>query len=186
MKLVIIVGPPAVGKMTVGQELAKLTDLRLFHNHMSIELVHHFFDFGTPSFSKLVDAIRFGIFEEVAKSELEGLIFTLVWAFDYKEDEIYVDRIINVFKAADAQVCLVELSTSLAVRLDRNKDDHRLAHKASKRDTDRSEKVLLQDEKQYRMNSAENEFPDKEILKIDNTDLPAAMVAQKIKDHFSL
>lgn len=31
--LVIILGPHAVGKMTVGQELAKITDLRLFHNH---------------------------------------------------------------------------------------------------------------------------------------------------------
>jgi len=29
--LVIILGPHAVGKMTVGQELAKITDLRLFH-----------------------------------------------------------------------------------------------------------------------------------------------------------
>ncbi len=186
MKLVIIIGPPAVGKMTVGQELVKLTDLRLFHNHMSIELVHQFFDFGTPSFSKLVDTIRFGVFEEVAKSQLEGLIFTLVWAFDYKEDEAYVDRIIDIFKAVDAQICLVELSASLAVRLDRNKEEHRLQHKASKRDTAQSEKVLLHNEKQYRMNSKENEFPEKSILKIDNTDLSAAVVAQKIKDHFLL
>ena len=37
--LVIIIGPHAVGKMTVGQELARITDLRLFHNHMSIELI---------------------------------------------------------------------------------------------------------------------------------------------------
>ena len=34
--LVIILGPHAVGKMTVGQKLAEITDLRLFHNHMSI------------------------------------------------------------------------------------------------------------------------------------------------------
>ena len=39
MKLVIIIGPPAVGKMTIGQALEKITDLKLFHNHMSIELV---------------------------------------------------------------------------------------------------------------------------------------------------
>ena len=38
MKLVWLIGPHAVGKMTVGQELAKMTDLNLFHNHMSIEL----------------------------------------------------------------------------------------------------------------------------------------------------
>ena len=37
MKFVFIIGSQAVGKMTVGQELMKITDLRLFHNHMTIE-----------------------------------------------------------------------------------------------------------------------------------------------------
>lgn len=39
MKLVIITGPHAVGKMTVGQELERLTGLKLFHNHMTIDIV---------------------------------------------------------------------------------------------------------------------------------------------------
>ncbi len=50
MKLVIIFGPPAVGKMTVGYELAKLTGLKVFHNHMTIEIALNFFDFGQPEF----------------------------------------------------------------------------------------------------------------------------------------
>ena len=37
MKLVFLFGDAAVGKMTVGQELTKITDLKLFHNHMSID-----------------------------------------------------------------------------------------------------------------------------------------------------
>lgn len=44
MKFILIFGPQAVGKMTVGQELAKLTDLKIFHNHMTIDLVSPFFD----------------------------------------------------------------------------------------------------------------------------------------------
>ena len=39
MKLVLIIGAGAVGKMSVGQELMKITNLRLFHNHMMIEPV---------------------------------------------------------------------------------------------------------------------------------------------------
>ncbi|WAG71084.1 MULTISPECIES: hypothetical protein [unclassified Clostridium] len=39
MKLVFLIGDTAVGKMTVGQELAKITDFRLFHNHIIIEPV---------------------------------------------------------------------------------------------------------------------------------------------------
>ena len=43
MKLLFLIGNGAVGKMTVGQELMKLTGLRLFHNHMTIEPVIEIF-----------------------------------------------------------------------------------------------------------------------------------------------
>lgn len=33
MKLLLLFGNSAVGKMTVGQELARITPFRLFHNH---------------------------------------------------------------------------------------------------------------------------------------------------------
>jgi hypothetical protein len=40
--LLFVVGPPAVGKMSVGQAIAERTGLRLFHNHISIELAPSF------------------------------------------------------------------------------------------------------------------------------------------------
>ena len=43
-KLVMIVGPQAVGKMTVGQELAKITDLKFMHNHETIDVLTNIFD----------------------------------------------------------------------------------------------------------------------------------------------
>ena len=85
--LVFIVGPPAVGKMTVGHELAGRTGLKLFHNHHSIDLALRFFPFGTPPFHRLVGEFRRRIFEEVAASDLSGLIFTYVWAFDHASDD---------------------------------------------------------------------------------------------------
>ena len=78
MDLIIIFGPPASGKMTVGQELRKLTGYKLFYNHMSLELVNQFFDFGTSNFNNLDRKIRFEIFKEIAKSKITGLIFTIV------------------------------------------------------------------------------------------------------------
>ena len=68
LKFVTIIGPQAVGKMTVGQELAKITGLKLFHNHMTIELVAPFFDYGSPEGKKLVNSFRMQLFEEMAKS----------------------------------------------------------------------------------------------------------------------
>ncbi|MFG2926930.1 hypothetical protein ACGFYA_36260, partial [Streptomyces sp. NPDC048305] len=85
--LLYIVGPPAVGKATVGHEIATLTGLRLFHNHMAIEPVLRFFDFGSPAFVRLVSGFRQSLIEEVAASDLPGLIFTYVWAFDQPDDQ---------------------------------------------------------------------------------------------------
>jgi len=184
--LVIICGPPASGKMTVGQALQKKTDYKLFYNHLSLELVNQFFDWSTPNFRSLDKTIRFSIFEQVAKSDLNGLIFTMVWAFNDKDDEEYIDEIVKVFEARNPKVCFVELNCDLEERLKRNKHENRLKHKPSKRNLEFSEKELLSTEKTYRMNTNEGEFPDKAIFKIENTNLSAEEVAERIADHYNL
>ena len=83
MKLLILVGSGAVGKMTVGQSIMRKTALRLFHNHMMIEPVIEIF--GEYNHS-VVAKLRRTIFEEFLKTEREGLIFTYMWAFDCPED----------------------------------------------------------------------------------------------------
>lgn len=45
MKFILIFGPQAVGKMTVGHELEKITSMKLFHNHQTIELLYPYFGF---------------------------------------------------------------------------------------------------------------------------------------------
>ena len=63
-KIVFIEGPQAVGKMTVGHELEKMKQLKLFHNHLTIELVQPFFDYGTLAGNCLVKLFRREMFEE--------------------------------------------------------------------------------------------------------------------------
>ena len=46
--LVMMFGPPAVGKMAVGRELSTLTGYPLFHNHMSIEPILDVFPWAHP------------------------------------------------------------------------------------------------------------------------------------------
>ena len=110
--LVFLVGPPAVGKMAVGHELAALTGLRLFHNHHTIELVLRFFPFGSPPFQRLVGEFRRRVFEEVAESDLPGLIFTYVWAFDDPGDEAAVDGWADIFRKRGGRVVFAELEAS--------------------------------------------------------------------------
>ena len=188
MKLVILFGPPAVGKMTVGQELARATGLKLLHNHMTIDLVLNFFAYGTKEFSRLNSLFRNEIFKAVAASELPGLIFTYVWALDDPRDKAYVDHIASAFSDRGATVYYVELQADLQVRLQRNKGTTRLEQKPSKRDVATSEAMLLRHDKENELNTSERRpfFHSDNYLKVDNTKLAAAEVAAIIKEKFGL
>ena len=45
-KLIIIFGAQASGKMTVGEHLSEIAGLKLFHNHIVIEIANHFYGFS--------------------------------------------------------------------------------------------------------------------------------------------
>lgn len=186
MKLIIIFGPHAVGKMTVGHELERTTGLKLFHNHMTIELVSPFFSYGSEAGKRLVNLFRKEIFEEVAKSDLEGLIFTYVWAFDQKSDWDYIDNLCEIFESKGGTVYFVELETDINTRIDRNKHPHRLSHKPTKRNLERSEKDLNDSMKKYRLNSKIGEIQKENYLRIDNTSLSPEETAKNIKEKFNL
>lgn len=185
--LVIITGPHAVGKMTVGQELAKITDLRLFHNHMSIELSLKLFDFGTPGFRALNETIRKTVFEQFAAGDLPGLIFTYMMDFDEPGEFAYLNEIIELFSSHGAVCHVVELCADFEERLARNKSENRLAQKESKRNVERSEAEMRHTQATHRLNSREGEIlPFKSYLKIDNTNLAPDEVAKMIKEHFGI
>lgn len=181
MKLVIIIGSGAVGKMTVGQELMKITDLRLFHNHMSIEPVLEIF--GERN-NAVVNDFRESVFRNFAKSDKYGLIFTYIWAFDCKEDWDYIYHLQEIFYNAD--IYYVELVAPMEVRLQRNITENRLKNKASKRDTNFSRERIIVDEKKYRVVSNEGEIPFDNYMRIDNTNLEPNVVAKMIKEKFNL
>lgn len=186
MKLVIIFGPQAVGKMTVGHELEKITGLKLFHNHMTIELVSPFFSYSTETGKRLVTLFREEIFKEVAHSDLEGLIFTYLWNFDDKGDQAYIENVAKIFKDKGSEVYYVELEADTEERIRRNKTEHRLAHKPTKRNIEWSESQLRKSVLNHRMNSIDGEIKEKNYLRIDNTKIDAPKVAQIIKEKFNL
>jgi hypothetical protein len=95
--LVIILGPPAVGKMAVGLELERLTGFRLFHNHMTVDPVVRLFPFESAAYRRLVTEFRRRIFEEFAATDAKGLIFTFVWALDDPRDCEFVETTMKVF-----------------------------------------------------------------------------------------
>lgn len=183
MKFIIIFGPPAVGKMTVGHELAKRTGFKLFHNHMTIDLVLSLFDWGMPQM-ELVSEFRIRMFEEFADSGLPGLIFTYVWALDHDSDKKYIDGICDIFTKKNAEIYFVELCADLSERLIRNESAFRLENKPSKRDVHASREKMLEHEQEYKMNTDNDFFYTDNYIKIDNTHLSPEEVAVIIIDEF--
>lgn len=183
MKLVWLVGSQAVGKMTVGQELMKMTDLRLFHNHMTIEPVLEIF--GTWH-GRAIERMRDVIFEEFAASDAYGLMFTYVMAFDAPEDWAYVNKVNDIFRARNAQIYFVELVADRDARLERNGTENRLRQKPSKRDVELSRRRILRTEETYRCESLPGEVPYENYLRIDNTYLSPGETAKIIKETFHL
>ncbi len=183
MKLVFLIGDSAVGKMTVGQELMKRTGLRLFHNHMTIELVLEIFGEYDGS---VISKLREVVFQEFAVSDNEGLIFTYMWAFDQQSDWNYVEHVSDIFRRQGADIYYVELVAAQEIRLQRNRSENRLKNKVSKRDIQVSEERLLQADEKHRLISEENEIPYDNYLKIDTSDLSAEKTAEKIRRYFQL
>lgn len=182
MKLVMIFGDAAVGKMTVGQELMKMTNLRLFHNHMTIEMVIDVFGYYDAN---VVAKLREVMFESFAESQNEGLIFTYMWAFDQQSDWDYVNHVSEIFKKQGAELYYVELIAPLEIRLVRNATENRLKHKPSKRDLEASNQRVMHASTNYRIVSRDGEIPFENYIKIDNSYLSPKACAKMIAKHFN-
>lgn len=183
MKLVVIIGAGAVGKMTVGQELAKITELRLFHNHMAIEPVLELFGYFDGA---TVAEIRESIFRHFAASDNYGMIFTYMWAFDQQQDRDYIEHVKSIFAPYGTEFYCVELIAPQQIRLARNATENRTKNKPSKADIEFSSKRIIHEDANYRLVSREGEIPFENYLRLDNSALSAEEAARIIKESFAL
>lgn len=186
MKLVFIVGDAAVGKMTVGKELADQTGLRLFHNHVTIEPVLEVFGYRHRN---AVQRTRKVFFEEFAQTDLPGLIFTMMMDFDkLKVESEYLDSIVSIFNKYNeiVDVYFVELDASQETRLERNGTDYRLSQKPSKRDVEISNQRLIEDDKEGRFISKDGEVEYSNFLRIINDNLTVEEQVKLIREKFKL
>jgi hypothetical protein len=151
MRLLLIIGPPAVGKMTVGREIARRSGFRLFHNHHTIEPLVEVFGHGTAPFDVLNAEFRRRVIEEAAKHEVD-LIFTFVWQLEDPADTHEVERLVDPFTSAGGEIAVVELYADLETRLARNRGEDRIAAKPTKQDVEWSDANVRELEK-YRLNT---------------------------------
>lgn len=106
MKLLFIYGPAAVGKLTIGRELAKLTGFRLFHNHLTVDAVMAVFDFGSEPFIKLREQIWLSVFKEASLQDV-SLIFT--FSPEQTVRKSFIQDTLDVVESSGGSVLFIEL-----------------------------------------------------------------------------
>lgn len=175
MKLLIIYGSPAVGKLTVAQEIAKQTGFKVFHNHLTIDVVKPVFEFGSEPFWKLVHQFRIETIEEAARQNVD-LIFTFCYAKD--SDDEYVQTIINAVEQNGGEVCFIFLTAEKSEIEKRILSESRQSYSKMK-----SIEGLHNMWETYELFSP---VPFRESLSIDNTDVSPEETAKQIIEHFKL
>lgn len=107
MKLIFLHGMPGVGKLTVARELARITGYKLFHNHLTVDLVGSVFEFGSPSFVELREKIWLDVFCRAAEEGIPGLIFT--FAFEQTVTAGFIKKVVDEMEARGAEILFVKL-----------------------------------------------------------------------------
>ncbi|MEK6282429.1 MAG: AAA family ATPase [Acidobacteriota bacterium] len=110
MKLIFLHGMPGVGKLTVARELARLTGYKLFHNHLTVDLLGSVFEFGTAPFIELREKIWLNVFSEAAGNSIAGIIFT--FAFEPTVRESFTENVRSVVESRGGEVVFVKLICS--------------------------------------------------------------------------
>ena len=171
MKLVFLHGAPAVGKLTVARELAALTDFRLFHNHLTVDLASSLFSFGSEPFILLREQIWLAAFAQAARNNV-SLIFTFNPERTVREK--FIRDTIDLVEAAGGKVVFVELTCTEAELEQRLEDESR------------REFGKLASLEQYRSlkNAGAFQFPKlPKGISIDTTKQPPAVTARLIGEY---
>jgi hypothetical protein len=175
MNLVIIYGPPGVGKLTVAKELSRLTGYKVFHNHLTLNYVSALFDWD-DTFWRLVRGIRLQMIEAAA-DEGVNLVFTCVYPAE--EDDEHLRQFKDAVEKYGGRMRLVQLLCERDVHETRLVADGRAA--LYKMTSVASLRRAL--EREPRMIQPAQGF---ESLCLDNTHIPPDEAARQIAAHYGL
>ncbi len=170
MRLIVLYGAPGVGKLTVAQELARLTGYKVLHNHLTVDLVTSIFPFGSEQLERLVTRFRLEMVHEAARAAIPGVIFTFVYSAG--NDDAFFKDLIDTAESAGGLVTSILLVCDEATLRTRVVAESR-AKFGKIRDVELLERLVTAED-------FDRPYPDAVGLTIDTTRLTPEDVALRI------
>jgi hypothetical protein len=173
VRVVYLYGPPAVGKLTVGRELAALTGFRLFHNHLTVNLATAVFPRDSPAWVRMIRHVRQHVFAEATREGVD-LIFTGVYRGTAEQAEA-IATMLEPVRAGGGTVAFVQLACDPDELVRRLQDESRRQH-----DKLTDPRVLLD---RYDLGATLAVEPH---LRLETTRTPPAETAVRVAAHYRL
>lgn len=177
MKLILIHGPPAAGKLTVANALSLRTDFKVFHNHLSIDCTTPVFEFGAPGFWDINVKIRRDVIAEAAR---RGINVIHTFCYGYVIDDEYFRQLASAATENGGEVHVVMMNSRDEVRRQRIADESRVRMRKltdpASIDRQRQEDILF---------SIHPDFADSTLL-VDTSDISPEEAATQIIGYFGL
>ena len=122
---IVILGPPAVGKLTVSRRLSEIINFPIFDNSKTVSIASIIYGYGTTEFRQFRDKLRFTFYNEVSKGEtIQGLISTNV--LRHPNNWIYFNKVEQIFTNYNWKTIYVLLIAELEVLFERVEQSDRL------------------------------------------------------------
>lgn len=177
-KIIVLYGPPGVGKLTVAKQLARLTGYKIFHNQLTLDPVVAIvgFDFENKEAFDLVDKYRLEILGIAAKQRVPGVIFTTLYGGTAGEER-WFKQLVGRTKRYGAKVYFVQLMC----------DIDELKRRIPRKDRKRYWKLVNLKKLGPLMDKFDifSKVRSQKSVSIDNTRLPPIATAKRIKQYIS-
>ena len=175
MKLLLLHGAPAAGKLTVAKSLLGMVPGRLFDNHVAIDLALSIFDFDAPGFWELVHSVRCTGIDAAAEHGVALLVTTFCYVAP--DDRPLYDDFETILRRRGGELLPVFLHCSRQEAARRAGNPDRVERRKLT-----SPEALMRDFDRYDFAAV----PRADCLKLDTGSRPAEATAWEIVGHFGL